>query len=361
MKYTRATNMERTVKYNRMDDNSKERSILPSLLLIHVSLIIAQTLFGGGAIIGQLGLPSTNPVLFALIREGIGGPILCVIAYLKDKRIPDFLDFKLFIGPGLCLFLNQFCFIVGIKISSGITASAWQPSQGILAVIYGFCFGIEREFDKFKVFGIIIGTSGALFMILYDNHDSSGNRDFFHVFGGSIMFFLNCSATVMYLILGKKALKKYPSSTITGYSYIIASFLMIFTQLIVGYGPSGLLNGICPDCNGAWTVPSATIIALVYWILAESVVSYSLITWANKHAAVSVNLAYTVLQPLTAVIGSEILLVSNVVPTCHKNNQHNSDNCLYGVSYNDLGAIGIVIGLYCVIYRTTAQRLAPLL
>eukprot|EP01084_Bolivina_argentea_P138325 243549_1 len=356
---------EGNVQYNRVDDNISEDSDdsieSPSLLFIHGALILAQILFGGGAVVGELGLPDTNPVLFAFIRECIAGPILLLIAYGKNQIIPSLSDWKLFIPTGICLFLNQLCFIVGLKISSGITASAWQPSQGVLAVMYGFCFGLEPRIDIYKTFGIIIGTAGALFMILYDNHDSSGNRDFFHVFGGSIMFFLNCSATVMYLILGKKALKKYPSSTITGYSYIIASFLMIFTQLIVGYGPSGLLNGICPDCNGAWTVPSATIIALVYWILAESVVSYSLITWANKHAAVSVNLAYTVLQPLTAVIGSEILLVSNVVPTCHKNNQHNSDNCLYGVSYNDLGAIGIVIGLYCVIYRTTAQRLAPLL
>eukprot|EP01084_Bolivina_argentea_P138327 243556_1 len=358
MKYTRATNMERTVKYNRMDDNSKERSILPSLLLIHVSLIIAQTLFGGGAIIGQLGLPSTNPVLFALIREGIGGPILCVIAYLKDKRIPDFLDFKLFIGPGLCLFLNQFCFIVGIKISSGITASAWQPSQGILAVIYGFCFGIEREFDKFKVFGIIIGTSGALFMILYDNHDDSGNKDLWSTFGGSIMFFLNCSATVMYLILGKPLFKKYKSSTITGYSYIIASFSMVIAALIVANIPS-LLNGVCPDCNGnAWHVPTVTIYALIYWILGESVIAYLLITWANKYADPSINLAYTVLQPLTSVITAEILLICNILPKCNPNKSKNDNpnNCLYGVSWNDLGAIGIAFGLYFVIYSSRLQK-----
>ncbi len=61
---------------------------------------------------------------------------------------------------------------------SGIAASASQPSQGTLSVIYGFYFGmIERELDRFKVFGIVMGTSGALFMILYDNHDDLGNKD----------------------------------------------------------------------------------------------------------------------------------------------------------------------------------------
>eukprot|EP00483_Globobulimina_turgida_P001860 UN01862 len=274
---------------------------MPSLLLIHGSIILAQTLFGGGAIIGQLGLPATNPVLFALIREGIASPMLCAIAYIKDKRLPLLSDWKLFIGPGICLFLNQFCFIVGLKIASGITASAWQPSQGILAVIYGFCFGIEREFDKFKVCGILIGTAGALFMILYgDNHDTSRNKGVWSTFGGSIMFFLNCSATVMYLILGKPVFKKYGSSTITGYSYLVATLTMIVAAIVVA-----LLDGVCPDCDGeAWNVPTVTIYALIYWILGESIASYLLMTWANKYADPSVNLAYTVLQPLTSMVAA---------------------------------------------------------
>ena len=358
------------------DDISSTRSkVIPSLLIIHGALILAQVLFGGGSIIGKLGLPATNPVLFALIREGIGGPLLCIIAYLKDKQLPKLKDLKYFIGPGICLFLNQFCFIVGLKISSSITASAWQPSQGTLAVCYGFLFGIEREFDRFKIIGILISTGGALFMILYDNHDDKGNNDVWSQFGGSIMFFLNCSATVMYLILAKPVNKRYiffflfyffiilyniiyryPTATITGYSYIFATFSMIIASLIIANVPS-LLDGVCPDCNGkAWNVPTVTIYALIYWILAESVASYLLITWANKYADPSVNLAYSVLQPLTAVISAEILLIFNIVPQCHINSSNNKSNCIYGADWNDLGAIGIAIGLYLVIYSSRLKQ-----
>lgn len=271
------------------------------------------------------------------------------------RKLPDCRhDWKLFIGPGLALFVNQFTFIVGLKISSGILASSWQPSQGILAVIFGWCFGIEKHIDVWKLGGILIGTSGALFMIIYGNHDTSGNKDIWHTFGGSIMFFLNCSATVLYLILGRPAFKKYPSSTITGYSYIIATCLMIITALTVASSDT-ILHFLCKDCNGAWEVPTVTIYALLYWIIMQSLCSYLLMTWANQYADPSVNLAYTVLQPLTSTVASVIILWTKVVPNC--DDIGDSDKaCLYGPSIADLGAIGICIGLYFVIYSDRKKR-----
>lgn len=57
----------------------------PSLFIVHLAIIAAQVAFGGGSVIGALGMPETNPVLFALIREGIAGPLLCLVAYIVDK------------------------------------------------------------------------------------------------------------------------------------------------------------------------------------------------------------------------------------------------------------------------------------
>mmetsp|Transcript_62862 Transcript_62862/g.99800 ORF Transcript_62862/g.99800 Transcript_62862/m.99800 type:complete len:412 (+) Transcript_62862:43-1278(+) len=328
----------------------------PSLLIVHLAIITAQVAFGGGSVIGALGMPETNPVLFALIREGVAGPLLCIIAFLIDKHVPNCReDWSLFIGPGLALWVNQFTFIVGLKISSGILASSWQPSQGILAVLFGWCFGIERHVDTFKIVGILIGTAGALFMIIYGNHDDSGTLDVWHAFGGSIMFFLNCSATVLYLILGRPAFKKYPSSTITGYSYIIATGLMIITAIVVASSDT-ILHFLCSDCHGAWEVPTVTIYALLYWILMQSLLSYLLMTWANQYADPSVNLAYTVLQPLTSTIASELLLLFKVVPNCDSLASGADKACLYGPSLADLGAIGICIGLYFVIYSDRKKR-----
>lgn len=41
----------------------------PSLWAVHGALILAQVMFGGGAVVGRLGVESFNPLLFALIRD----------------------------------------------------------------------------------------------------------------------------------------------------------------------------------------------------------------------------------------------------------------------------------------------------
>lgn len=332
------------------DESSPKR---PSLLLIHGAIITAQIAFGSGSVIGALGLPETNPVLFALIREGIAGPLLCIIALIIDgkKNIPKLRHIHLFIGPGLSLFCNQLFFITGLKLSSSITASAWQPSQAILAVIYGWCLNVEHNIDIYKILGILSGTCGALFMILFRSNDTN-TMSTFDIIGGNICFFINCSTTALYLIFGKRLLEIYPSATVTGYSYICATILMTITAFTVASSEK-ILHFLCHDCHGAWEVPTETIYALAYWILGQSLLSYLLMTWANQYAAPSINLAYTVLQPLTSTILSQILIYTDTIKRCTKNN---SDNCLYAASWNDLGAIGIVIGLYFVIYSDRKYR-----
>lgn len=343
------------------DDMKISKSAVPepSLFLIHGALILAQTLFGSGSIAGQLGLSGTNPVLFALLREVGAGPLLCIIAYAKDLKLPLLSDWRLFVGPGLCVFLTQFCFICGLKISSGITAAAWQPSQGILAVLYGYCLGIETYFDRYKIGGILIGTAGALFMILLKSDESLGDSDIWSTFGGSMMFFVNCSATVFYLILGKRAYHKYSSSTLTGVSYILAAFLMLIATIIVA-NTRWLLDGLCADCHGeAWTAPSSrAIYALLWYIVGCTVTPYWLIMWANQFADPSVNLAYTVLQPVTSVTIAEILLFFGIVSRCNTQDTSEDKECLKGADWSDLGAVGIAMGLYLVIYSSRLQRRA---
>ena len=65
--------------------SSMYRTFAPPILIVHLAIITANIFFGGGAVIGYLGLPGVNPILVALIREGISGPFLCIIAYLIDK------------------------------------------------------------------------------------------------------------------------------------------------------------------------------------------------------------------------------------------------------------------------------------
>ena len=82
----------------------------------------------------------------------------------------------------------------------------------------------------------------------------------------------------------------------------------------------------------------------------------------TKHRKVSVFLDscillwdWAVFQPLTAAVASTIILASGLVRKCH-GSKDSDKTCLYGPNLADLGAIGIVIGLYCIIYSDKKAR-----
>ena len=88
----------------------------------------------------------------------------------------------------------------------------------------------------------------------------------------------------------------------------------------------------------------ATMLALLYWILVNSCLAYSLMTWANGHAQAGFVLAYSALQPTTACLLS-VLIVSAVGAEA---------TSLEMPGYNALGGIAVAIMLaYCVLMIAT--------
>ena len=75
-------------------------------------------IFGSGAVVGKLGLPAFNPMLFAFIREACAGPILIGLALLSKHKFPAFFSGETvrLIAAGVFLAINQSCFIIGDKV-----------------------------------------------------------------------------------------------------------------------------------------------------------------------------------------------------------------------------------------------------
>eukprot|EP00656_Telonema_subtile_P055800 TRINITY_DN8751_c0_g1_i1.p1 TRINITY_DN8751_c0_g1~~TRINITY_DN8751_c0_g1_i1.p1 ORF type:complete len:400 (+),score=81.56 TRINITY_DN8751_c0_g1_i1:41-1240(+) len=338
----------------------------PSAWVVHGALILTQVIFGGGAVVGKLGVSSFNPVLFALIREGVAGPILCALAWYRDRVCPRLGDLWLFALAGSCLFSNQLGFIVGEKLASAVIGSAWQPTQPIFSASIAILLGWEQA-SALKFGGILMALLGAAFMVT-TSPDSfakfevdSGNS----AFAGNVLFFFNCLGTALYVICAKKLLAKgYPSTTVTGYSYILASVQMTVVALCINTQSSAVhfvcplksCGGSCGDCRetdmcydnaqpcgsefcscSAWGIPSNAVLPLAYWIAFNSVVAYLLMTWATQHAPPSAVLGYTALQPLTSSI---LVLIITAFTSKYD---------LTKPGYNMVGAVLILVGLYMLI------------
>eukprot|EP01061_Rhynchopus_euleeides_P005773 TRINITY_DN14942_c0_g2_i1.p1 TRINITY_DN14942_c0_g2~~TRINITY_DN14942_c0_g2_i1.p1 ORF type:complete len:429 (+),score=126.14 TRINITY_DN14942_c0_g2_i1:138-1289(+) len=335
------------------------RPATPPAWMVHGALIAAQLSFGGGAVVGKLGVSGTNPVLFALIREGLAGPLLCGLALMQRVEIPHRSDVMRLLLAGFCIFMNQFCFIVGLKLTDPTTGSVWQPSQPIFTTALALLLRYEQP-DLLKILGILFAVAGASVMVLVpsgsdgssdgNGSSSSGDGATHNPGVGNLLFFLNCLGTSCYVILTKPLLARgvYLPISVTGWAYIIASVMMMVTAVVINTNDT-MLDFVCPkhDCQGAWTVPTSMILALAYWVFFNSILAYACMTWANAYAKASVVSAYTVLQPVTSALLSVLIIASK------GHHWAVDDKGFEEPGLNDLGAIGVVIGLVLVVWKKT--------
>ena len=121
---------------------------MPPRWRVHGALITAQILFGSASIVGALGLPSFNPLVFALVRELAAGALLLFASFAATGVLPTSIAksdrWRIFV-LGLCIAGTQGFFIVGIKLTSALTATIWQPTQPIMTATLCMASGQEPK------------------------------------------------------------------------------------------------------------------------------------------------------------------------------------------------------------------------
>jgi drug/metabolite transporter (DMT)-like permease len=320
----------------------KTRGSSPAQWKVILALVAVQCIFGGGAVIGKIGLPAFNPLLFAFIRELCAGPILFIAALAARKEFPTFCssDTLRLICAGFALFLNQAGFIVGEKLANANLGAAWQPVQAIWALVGGLLLKYE-VCSIWKLVGIFLALGGAVFMVVYgtDFHELTGTLE------GNACFFVNTVATACYVLLTKPLLGTYHSLPITAVAYLWCALLMGTTYGVLSHYPTAL-HFLCNDCTGGpFAVPTTALLPLAYWVVFNSVVAYALLTWANQHVVPSKVLVFAALQPLTACLLSVILIEAGF----------SAHGALVLPGLDALGAIPIVLGLAVLSFEASAK------
>ena len=92
--------------------------------------------------LGQLGVSSFNPILFAFIREASAGPILLLGAYMQGLQWPRVQDARWFFLAATSLFVNQSCMIMGVKLAGGVIGAALAAFATDFHVGYFYVAGL---------------------------------------------------------------------------------------------------------------------------------------------------------------------------------------------------------------------------
>jgi len=134
-----------------------------------------------------------------------------------EKR--DFLKIIFAAVLGMCI--NMLAFFRGLELSTPISSGVIITLSPILVLILSYFFLKEKVTLK-KILGIIIGFSGAVFLIL---NTSKTGMNAPNIPLGNSFFLLNASAYAGYLIVVKPLTSKYNIFTIMKWLFLIGLIL----------------------------------------------------------------------------------------------------------------------------------------
>jgi len=190
------------------------------MLLVFITLAATFT-----PIFAKLSVSEISPISFGFFRFGTAAFLFYITLKARKLNLKfDKQDYpRLILLSLLCIPLNQFFFLTGVKMSyashSGIIYS--------LNPVYAYIIAVLIKYEKFyysKLFSILLTVIG-IFFIFYENFSQTDvNPD---VLTGDILLLFAVLTFSMYLTLGKTIIEKYGALKSSTFVFLLGTFFFI--------------------------------------------------------------------------------------------------------------------------------------
>ena len=208
----------------------------------------------------------------------------------------DFLKILLASILGMCV--NMLAFFRGLELSTPINSGIIITLSPVLVLILSYFFLKEKVTVK-KIIGILIGFSGAVFLIL---NSSKTGINAPNIPLGNSFFLLNASAYAGYLIVIKPLTSKYNIFTLMKWLFLIGLVLstpITFNQFV--------------EVN--WTeLPWFAIWRMAYVVIGTTFLTYLFNIYALKTLSPTTVGSFIYLQPIIT-IGFALITGNDVLET----------------------------------------------
>lgn len=257
-------------------------------LQAHLSIFSAEIFWGLMAPIGKAAMTHGIDGIDLVTFRVLGGVILFWISSLfAPKETVPMKDKLKFIGAAIFgLICNQFCYNIGLSITSPNNASIMTTTMPIFSMIFAFL--ILREPITFKkLSGVLIGCAGALILIL--TSASANNAKVGNIRGDLLCLTAQCSFA-LYLTLYNPLVRKYSVFTTNKWMFLWAAIM------ILPFSTHHVITTV------DWSrIPSTTLWEAGYVVVIGTYFCYLLTMIAQQTLRPTVVSIYNYVQPIVAV------------------------------------------------------------
>lgn len=186
--------------------------------------------------------------------------------------------------------INQMLFIKGLTLTSTIHASLLMLVTPLLVTVFAF-WVLKEKFTVFKFFGLLLGISGALLLIL---QKESGPKQSYWL--GDVLIIINAISYSLYFILVKPLMLRYSPLHVIRWIFTLGFFMILpFAWKDFGEIKWNLFQ---------WQ----HFMALAVIIVCGSFLAYFFNAYGIQHIGAGATGSYIYTQPVFAVIIATIIL-----------------------------------------------------
>ncbi|MBT7683148.1 MAG: DMT family transporter [Cryomorphaceae bacterium] len=224
---------------------------------------------------------------FIMLRLLGATSIFWLISLFAPKEKIERVDFlKIIFASILGMCINMLAFFRGLELSTPINSGVIITLSPVLVLILSYFFLKEKITIK-KILGILIGFSGAVFLIL---NSSKTGINAPNIPLGNSFFLLNASAYAGYLIIVKPLTRKYNIFTLMKWLFLIGLILstpITFNQFI----------------EVKWTeLPWFAIWRMGYVVIGTTFLTYLFNIYALKKLSPTTVGSFIYLQPIITIL-----------------------------------------------------------
>ncbi len=254
----------------------------------HLLIATVSIIFGLNMVVSKSVLPNDiSPEGLTLARILFACIAFWITSIFTHKEKVDKKDLgMLFICAITGIVLNQGSFLKGLNSTSPVDASVLTTCSPMFVIILAFLF-LKEPITLKKAGGVLIGASGAIFLILTGHHSGGGHAS---SLSGNLLIIIGGFMYAIYLTIAKPLTLKYSSIT-------IMKWMFFFSALILSPFYYGDLMA-----TPAFKEPyNATTLWCIFFVLfGATYLTYMLIPMALKRIRPTTISMYNYLQPLVA-------------------------------------------------------------